>query len=53
MDWNNFGKLRIIPDTPLCLEWFMAKMNIAVDGTASYQLVGEVMAHQGDYSYGL
>ena len=23
------------------------------DGTASYQLVGEVMAHQGYYSYGL
>ncbi len=23
------------------------------DGTAAYQLVGEVMAHQGDYRYGL
>ncbi len=23
------------------------------DGTAAYQLVGEVMAHQGDYMYGL
>ena len=30
MDGDNLGKLRIIPDRSLYLEWFMTQMNFAV-----------------------
>lgn len=47
-DWDNLGKLRLIPDVASEASALATKRISLRDGPASYQLVGEVTAHQGD-----
>ncbi len=46
--WDKPGKLGLIPNTPLWLHDWWGKAFAVWDGPAAYQLVGGVMAHQGD-----
>jgi len=46
--WDNLGKPGLIPDTLLGPHGSIRKAQAAWDGPAAYQLVGGVMAHQGD-----
>ena len=46
--WDKPGKLGLIPDIPHGLHGLWGKAFAVWDGPAAYQLVGEVMAHQGD-----
>ena len=58
-DWDNFGKLRLIPDGRRGLEWFSVEKALEAcspelpeDGAAADQVVGEVTAHQAYNRYG-
>ena len=48
--WDNRKKFRLIPDvaqeTPV--SWAKDPQGLLGDGSAAHQLVGEVMAHQGE-----
>ena len=46
--WDNSKKLGLIPDIHGCPHGRWWKDLSAGDGPAAYQLVGGVMAHQGD-----
>ena len=46
--WDKPGKLGLIPNTPHGLHGVWGKAFAVWDGPAAYQLVGEVMAYQGD-----
>ena len=46
--WDKPGKLGLIPDMTLFgIEWVWKVFSVG-DGLAAYQLVGGVMAYQGD-----
>ena len=49
MDWDNSGKLELIPDVASEPSDSDAKdpQGLPMDEPAAHQLVGEVMAHQG------
>ena len=58
-DWDNFGKLRLIPDRRRGLERFSVEKALGPcflvspeDGAATDQVVGEVPAHQAYNRYG-
>ena len=46
--WDKPGKLGLIPNTPCWLHDWWGKAFAVWDGPAAYQLVGGVMAYQGD-----
>jgi hypothetical protein len=46
--WDKPGKLGLIPNTPRWLHGWWGKAFAVWDGPAAYQLVGGVMAYQGD-----
>ena len=46
--WDNIGKPVLIPDMRRDCMVIVWKDLSVWDGLAAYQLVGEVMAHQGD-----
>ena len=46
--WDNSGKPVLILDIDFCLAWGVVESFSAGDGPAAYQLVGGVMAYQGD-----
>ena len=46
--WDNSGKPVLILDINFCLAWGVVESFSAGDGPAAYQLVGGVMAYQGD-----
>ena len=46
--WDNSGKPVLILDIDFYLTWSVIKSFSAGDGPAAYQLVGGVMAYQGD-----
>ncbi len=46
--WDKPGKLGLIPDTHFLLHGGWWKVFSVGDGPAAYQLVGGVMAYQGD-----
>ena len=46
--WDNFRKRELIPDVDLVPHGVGLKVFSAGDGPAAYQLVGGVMAYQGD-----
>jgi hypothetical protein len=46
--WNNSGKPGLMPDIHTSGHLVVWKDLLAWDGPAAYQLVGGVMAHQGD-----
>ena len=46
--WDNLGKPGLIPDTLVESHVATRKAPTVWDGPAAYQLVGGVMAHQGD-----
>ena len=46
--WDKPGKLGLIPDIHILLHGGVWKVFSAGDGPAAYQLVGGVMAYQGD-----
>jgi hypothetical protein len=50
LDWDNPGKPGLIPDTSWRTSVFFEKapQGALEDGPAAHQLVGEVMAHQGE-----
>ena len=47
---HNSGKLELIPDG-LAVSWIASKGSPDREGPMAYQLVGEVMAHQGYDAY--
>ena len=46
--WDKPGKLGLIPDVHMASHGGVWKGFLAGDGLAAYQLVGGVMAYQGD-----
>ena len=46
--WDKPGKLGLIPDMTACRMVCGGKLYVVQDGPAAYQLVGGVMAYQGD-----
>ena len=46
--WDKPGKLGLIPDIHIFSHGVVWKVLSVGDGPAAYQLVGEVVAHQGD-----
>ena len=52
--WDKPGKLGLIPDIHFCSAWGVVEspgldcLGSVGDGPAAYQLVGGVMAYQGD-----
>jgi hypothetical protein len=46
--WDKPGKLGLILDMTICCMVCGGKLDVVGDGPAAYQLVGGVMAYQGD-----